>query len=62
MTQIFQRVLDKSLEKNLDRRESTSEVDKSSNFHDNSTQSVRSPSPNPDNTAQGYGKKRASFN
>ena len=62
MTQIFQRVLNKSLEKVLDRRESTSGVDKSSNFHDNSTQRVRSPSPNTDNTVQGYGKKRVSFN
>lgn len=56
MTQIFQKVLDESLEKVLDKRECTSGKDKSSSYRGNSTKRERSPSPNVDNTGRGYGK------
>lgn len=61
MTQIFQNVLDESLEKVLDKRECTSGIDKSSSYHGNSAKRERFPSPNVDNTGRGYGK-RVTFN
>lgn len=61
MTQIFQKFLDESLEKVLDKRECTSGIDKSSSYHENSTTRERPSSPNVDNTGRGYGK-RVTFN
>ena len=57
---------EKSIAQILDRllkdRERESRVDKSNRSYVNSHQRARSPSPNPDNLARGYGRKRVSFN
>ena len=57
---------EKSIAQILDRllkdREKESRVDKSNRSYVNSHQRARSPSPNPDNLARGYGRKRVSFN
>ena len=58
----YEKSITQIIEKVLDRREKVSGVDESNKPYVSTSQRVRSPSPNPDNTARVYGRKRVSFN
>ena len=58
----YEKYITQIIEKSLDKREKVSGVDKSKKPYVSTSQRVRSPSINPDNTARVYGRKRVSFN